>query len=79
MATSMGKKEVRALLKSARTDGATVVEKKDGVVIRPASGGSIMLHWSCSDWRALANTRAEFRRLGLSWPWDGTTRRKKRT
>lgn len=47
-----------------------MIQTTKGLRVNFEDGGSTMLHWSTSDGRAMANTRADFRRHGITWPYD---------
>lgn len=69
----MAKKDVRRVLDSAEEQGCTLIATRKGVLIRHPDGvNTTIMHWSTSDFRTLANTRADFRRMGLTWPFDPT-------
>lgn len=65
-------KDYKPLLDAAATAGADLREKKNGVVIVTPEG-TAMLHGTPSvRKRALENTRAELRRLGIDLDGDGS-------
>jgi hypothetical protein len=55
----------RRLLKKAIKAGCTVKDTNSGWRVLLPNGGSVAMHTSSSDRRALANTRSNFRREGL--------------
>lgn len=59
-------KEVRALVRAAEKQGFTVKEKKNGWMLHSPNGqGSVMIHKTPSDHRALSNARTRLRRYGF--------------
>lgn len=66
----LSKKEQRELLDSLAEQGARLIERDKGTLVRFPDGSTTMIHKSDSDWRASLNTRAEVRRAGFRWPWD---------
>jgi hypothetical protein len=64
----MGKvqREVEAIVKKAEAQGYTIKEKKMGWMVLTSNGqGSVMLHKTPSDHRALKNAVARLRRYGF--------------
>lgn len=65
MGTSL-KREARALVRQAEEQGFTVKEKKKGwLLLTPNGQGSVMIHKTPSDHRALKNELARLRRYGF--------------
>lgn len=71
----LSRKDTRRVLAAAERQGACLVARKDGVVVRFPDGTSTIVHWTDSDHRSAANMRARFRRSGLAWPFDKTPRK----
>lgn len=57
-------KEYRKLLKAAIAQGATAVERKDGIVLRFADGGTVIMHTSPGS-PALHHKRRELEKHGV--------------
>ena len=65
MGTSL-KKEARTLVRQAEEQGFTVKEKKKGwLLLTPNGQGSVMIHKTPGDHRALKNELARLRRYGF--------------
>lgn len=60
-------REWRPLLRAALDAGCTVIKKKNGVWIRARDGkGTVNMHFTTGKHnRALQNTRAELKRIGV--------------
>lgn len=78
MSDKLSSKQVKQLLSGLESQGCTVERIADGYRIAPPNGGKIMyLHLTLSDTRrGMLNFRAEARRLGLRWPFDGASKGK---
>lgn len=78
MSDKLNSKQVKQLLNGLESQGCAIKEIPDGYRIVPPNGGKIMtLHLTLSDThRGMLNLRAEARRLGLRWPFDGGGKRK---
>lgn len=79
MSAALSRKEIKALLRSLERQGCTLVPTTNGVrVLFPDGVGTTALHFSYSDHRSYMNSRADIRRAGLHWPFDGPTPKKRR-
>ena len=59
-------REQRALIEAAEEQGWKVIERASNIQLRAPDGeGLVTLHRTDSDHRAIKNTRARLRRLGL--------------
>jgi len=66
MAGSSLAKEAKKLVKEAERQGFTAKEKKNGWMLTVPNGqGSVMIHKTPSDQRALKNALARLRRYGF--------------
>lgn len=75
----MTKSEVQRIIRHLVAQGCTRVDVKEGVrLLHPSGKGTVILHWTTSDYRALANTRAEVKRLGLKWIDEPLERKEER-
>jgi hypothetical protein len=63
-------REHQRLIKYVEPQGVTVTMTKSGLLFRFPNGGTEMIHYTSSDWRATRNNRANFRRNGIAWPGD---------
>lgn len=73
MAEKASPKFLARLVKHVTAEGVTVTRTKKGLLFRFPNGSTEMIHFTPSDHRWQANTRASFRRAGISWPGDDTT------
>lgn len=73
----MAQNEIRELAKDLERQGANLIYKKDGIMVRLPDGSSQMLHFTNSDRRAHMNIRAAVKRAGLTWPGDGAQPRRR--
>lgn len=79
MSAAISFKEVRELLASLEEQGCTIIPTRKGWrVLFPNGTGTTMLHRSYSDHRSYNNLRADIRRGGLHWPFDGPNPRRKK-
>lgn len=60
------------LINYVEPQGVTVVRTTKGLLFRFPNGGTEMIHFTQSDYRATRNARANFRRNGIEWPGDST-------
>ena len=67
----LSKKDTRTLLAHLEKQGATLKKRRDGITVLFPTGGTCGLHWTISDHRAVRNLRADIKRNGMTWPWDG--------
>ena len=67
----LSKKDTRTLLDHLEKQGATLKKRRDGITVLFPTGGTCGLHWTISDHRAVQNLRADIKRNGMTWPWDG--------
>lgn len=76
--SSLDRKERRIILESLEAQGCEIIRTKKGVRILFPNGDTTAMHTSHSDHRAFANMRADIRRAGLAWPFDGNDKRRKK-
>lgn len=71
MSSPLPPKAFKALLVSLERQGCTVKQVKAGyLVLFPDNKGSVTLHRTPSDHRAIMNMRSRIKRAGLEWPLD---------
>lgn len=63
-------REHQRLIDYVEPQGVTWKRTTKGIRFEFPNGGSDEIHFTQSDWRALRNTRANFRRNGIEWPGD---------
>lgn len=68
-------KRIRIILVSLERQHCVVESKKRGWFVKFPNGDSLTLHSTPSDHRAELNIRSRILRAGLSWPFDGQSRK----
>lgn len=63
--------DIKDILKAARQQGWREQPTKKGVMLYPpyTTKDGVLIHFTPSDRRAMANTLAQLRRSGFVWPW----------
>lgn len=61
------RKDVHALVHAAQSQGFNVQITRKGyrVFAKSLTGGSVVIHRTPSDWRAVKNARSELRKIGV--------------
>lgn len=66
----MSMKEIARIIEFIEPQGVGVTRTKKGLLLRLPNGDTDMIHFTNSDHRAYANTRARLRRAGIDLPTD---------